>query len=212
MTNSIALSEDQRDCLQEIVNVAMGQAGDSLARFLEVFINLSVPRIRSVSAKELPRFLNEIVDNSVDNVSAVRQGFYSLEDGRGVRGESIVIFSDTSFKELADLLAYEDDVNSGQSEIELLLDVTNVLTGACLNGIADQIGEELAYSSPSILGYHVPPNEVVSPRELQWEYALLVEIHYRLERRAFSCTLLLLMPGDAIQVIKNALDKMLDEL
>ncbi len=41
-------SEDQRDCLQEIVNVAMGQAGDSLARLLEVFVTLSVPKIQTL--------------------------------------------------------------------------------------------------------------------------------------------------------------------
>ena len=48
MNRTLALSEDQRDCLQEVVNVAMGQAGDSLARFLEVFIQLSVPRIQQI--------------------------------------------------------------------------------------------------------------------------------------------------------------------
>ena len=53
--NDLALTEDQRDCLQEVVNVAMGQAGDSLARFLEVFIHLSVPRIRQVARRTVCR-------------------------------------------------------------------------------------------------------------------------------------------------------------
>ena len=59
--NDLALTEDQRDCLQEVVNVAMGQAGDSLARFLEVFIHLSVPRIRLVARQELNDELEAMV-------------------------------------------------------------------------------------------------------------------------------------------------------
>lgn len=210
MSAVVSLNEDQRDCLQEIVNVAMGQAGDSLARFLEVFINLSVPRIRLLEAKELPKTLCEMVGNTVTAVSAVRQGFYDAEDGHGMRGEAIVVFSDSSFEELAELMAYEEDIDSS-AEQELLLDITNVLTGACLNGIADQIETEIAYSAPSILGLHIPTGDVVSADKVKWDQALLVEVHYTLENRSFSCNLLFLMPGEAIEKVKEALDKLLED-
>jgi chemotaxis protein CheC len=210
MNEATGLSEDQRDCLQEIVNVAMGQAGDSLARFLEVFINLSVPRIRLVDAAHLGGTLIEMVGHA-DKISAVRQGFYTQGDGNGMRGEAIVLFSDTSFKELADLLAYEDELDE-HAERELLLDVTNVLNGACLNGIAEQIQTELAYSPPSVLGQHIPVGDVIAKENLRWLQALLVEINYTLENRSFSCNLLMLMPGEAIDVVKAAMDRLLEDL
>ena len=209
MNQVVGLNEDQRDCLQEIVNVAMGQAGDSLARFLEVFINLSVPRIRLVSSAELPDTLSEMV-GGVERISAVRQGFYDSVNAHGMRGEAIIVFSDNSFKELADLLAYEDELNDA-SEKELLLDVTNVLTGACLNGIAEQIETELAYSAPSILGMHHKIPDLLSPDKVPWGQALLVEVNYTLENRSFSCNLLFLMPGEAIERVKAALDKLLED-
>jgi len=210
MTQAVGLSEDQRDCLQEIVNVAMGQAGDSLARFLEVFIHLSVPRVRLVDSKDLPPMLAEMVGHT-DKVSAVRQGFYTAGDGNGMRGEAIVLFNDASFGELAELLAYEDDLTE-EAERELLLDVTNVLNGACLNGIAEQIETELVYSAPSILGQHILVEEVIARDNLSWMEALLVEINYSLDNRSFSCNLLMLMPGEAIEVVKLALDKLLSDL
>ena len=210
MNDTVVLSNDQTDCLQEIVNVAMGQAGDSLARFLEVFINLSVPRIRLVEAEDLPQTLTEMVGHS-GLISAVRQGFYTADDGNGLRGEAIVLFGDTSFKELADILAYEDDLNA-QAESELLLDVTNVLNGACLSGIAEQIGTELAFTPPSVLGQHIAAKEVVTKDNLLWMQALLVEINYSLENRSFNCNLMMLMPEDAIEVMKFALDKLLEDL
>lgn len=212
MNDSLALTEDQRDCLQEVVNVAMGQAGDSLARFLEVFINLSVPRIRLVERNALGDELETLVGGAGATVSGVSQGFYHVDDGQGIRGEAIVVFTDSSFKELADLLAYEESELNEEGERELLLDVTNVLNGACLNGIGEQIEMELAYSPPSILGQHIPIRNLLANDKLGWDHALLVEISYTLEDRQFNCTMFLLMPGESILVVKSALDQLLEDL
>lgn len=209
--SKLALTEDQRDCLQEVVNVAMGQAGDSLARFLEVFIHLSVPRIRLVSSQELGPELERICGGVAEQVSGVSQGFYQLDTGTGIRGEAIVVFTDSSFKELADLLAYEGELEV-ESEKELLLDVTNILNGACLNGVGEQIEVELGYSPPTILGQHVPISKLLEAEQLSWDHALLVEITYTLENRSFTCTLFLLMPGESIQVVKAELDRLLEDL
>ena len=39
------LSEDQRDALQEMMNISMGQAAKSLAQLIDTQINLSLPVI-----------------------------------------------------------------------------------------------------------------------------------------------------------------------
>lgn len=209
MNETLALTEDQRDCLQEVVNVAMGQAGDSLARFLETFINLSVPRIRLVHRDELPLELETMVGGPHVRVSGVAQGFYQVDSGQGIRGEAIVVFTDSSFKELADLLAYDGELTV-EAEKELLLDVTNILNGACLTGIGVQIETELGFSPPTILGQHVAINGLLEHQKVNWDHALLVEISYTLEDRSFSCTMFLLMPGESIHVVKSALDRLLE--
>lgn len=209
--NTQALTEDQRDCLQEVVNVAMGQAGDSLARFLEVFIHLSVPRIRLVARQELCPELEQMVGGKDVFVSGVSQGFYQLDTGTGIRGEAIVVFTDSSFRELADLLEYEDDL-AEESEKELLMDVTNILNGACLNGVGGQMEMELGFSPPAIMGQHMPIAKLMEHEQANWDHALLVEITYTLEDRSFTCTMFLLMPGDSIEVVKAELDRLLEDL
>lgn len=202
-------TEDQRDCLQEIVNVAMGQAGDSLARLLEVFVTLSIPKIQTLSPNEVRDALRAFVD--AEYVSAIRQSFHDSKGQDGLRGEALVVFGDASFKELAELLAYEDEDLSEELERELLLDISNVLNGACLNGVADQLGEELIYSAPSILGQHVPVDKLFTQENMKWEMALSVEINYSLEKRSFNCDLLLLMPDTAIDYLARRLDEFLEE-
>lgn len=209
MTELPQYTEDQRDCLQEIVNVAMGQAGDSLARLLEVFVTLSIPKIQTLRPSEIREALRTFVDS--EYVSAIRQSFHDSKGQNGLRGEALVVFGDASFKELAELLAYEDEDLSEELERELLLDISNVLNGACLNGVADQLEEELIYSAPSILGQHVPLDKLFSQENMKWEMALSVEINYSLENRSFNCDLLLLMPDTAIGYLAQRLDEFLDE-
>ncbi len=207
MSDRFGLSANQNDCLQEVVNVAMGQAGDSLARLLGVFVTLSVPRISILAPSDIHHTIGG------ESVVATRQAF---QDGSGkagcLRGEAITVFGDSSFGELAELLDYDDGETGDHAETELLLDVSNVLNGACLTGIADQLGEELIYSAPSVLGRGPHIDDWLVKERLQWESVLSVEIVYRLENRSFRCALLLLMPDSAISHLTAKLDQLLDAL
>ena len=60
MMTLAALTNDQRDALQELTNIAM-VAGSSLATLLDAFVDLSVPRIRVVEVVELPSTLSDLV-------------------------------------------------------------------------------------------------------------------------------------------------------
>ncbi|MDY6828765.1 MAG: hypothetical protein SV583_05260 [Pseudomonadota bacterium] len=204
----MTFSEDQRDCLQEVVNVAMGKAGDSLARFLRTFVNLSVPRIRLVGADCLPQVLREHLGRD-QTISAVRQGFHSATRG-GVHGEAVTLYSDSSFQAMADLLDFDSSEDANQ--IELMLDTSNILTGACLNGISEQLGGEVGYSAPSVLGLHCGLTQLMAPEQLGWDQALLIEINYSLECREFYCTLVLLMPADTIVALRSILSGLLEDL
>ena len=50
---SVSLNEDQRDCYQELTNVAMGQAADRLARLLDAYVILPVPKVNLIENSEL---------------------------------------------------------------------------------------------------------------------------------------------------------------
>ena len=85
------INEEQRDCYQEITNVAMGQAADRLARLLNVYVILPIPKVNMISASELHMALADTTSN--ENVSAVCQGFI----GQGIAGEALLVFNDASF-------------------------------------------------------------------------------------------------------------------
>lgn len=196
------LSEDYRDCLQEVTNVAMGQAADRLARLLDTFVVLSIPHIEILSPADIAMALNSI--NGGDRVSGVCQGFI----GGGIAGEAILLFNDTSFTDLARLLKYDQELDQ-QAERELLMDTTNVLFGACLRGIAEQIDMTFSFGPPMVLGQHQRLEDLFNPKNATWHQALVTEINYKLEGYNVNCDLLLILTEDSIDLLCKKLDYLL---
>src|SRR5207249_3053325 len=110
------LSPDEREALQEIANVGMGQAGASIAQLLGEFVRLSIPRVLVLPAHEACSLLANAGAGGC--VSAVRQGFHG-----DLRGEAIAIYAEKGWNELADLMGYE--AGDCPTESEILLDVSN---------------------------------------------------------------------------------------
>ena len=199
-----SFNEEQRDCLQEIINVAMGLASDKLARFLNTFVHLQVPSIALVGAAHLPA---EIETRYQDIEAAmVSQGFFGNE---GLRGEAIVLYQMENAHKISALLGYEPgDV----SEIEMLTDISSVLTTTFLNGLAEQLDNSMSYSAPRILSSRNRDiAEVLTNTSFHWEHALKVDISYQLIDHSFNCDMVLLIPGEAVNHIRTILDRILEE-
>lgn len=183
------------DACQEIANIAMGRAGDSLARFLDVFVELPVPTVNHIELSELVMALQFAETEST--VSSVCQGFI----GPGLSGEALLIFNDSSFKNIAELMKYQGEIND-HVELELLMDIANILVGACLQGISDQLDINLSQGHPVVLGQHVLIPELIKNNK-QWHKTLSIEISYTIENRGVSCDLLLLFTDDCIDTLKQ---------
>jgi chemotaxis protein CheY-P-specific phosphatase CheC len=202
MSQQITLSEDHRDCLQEISNVAMGQAGDHLARLLDAFVILSIPHVAILSPSEIAMAVQTVDDK---NVSGVCQGFI----GGGISGESMLLFNDTSFTDLAKLMGYEDEV-SGVAEKEVLIDATNILVGALLRGIAEQMDIEFSFGPPAILGQHQELDKLLSSKNVRWNQALVIEVGYQIENYDVQCDLLVVITERSLHYLLNKLNYLLD--
>src|SRR5579862_8360802 len=92
---------------------------------------------------------------------------------------------------------------------ELVFDVANVLTGACVSCILDQLGRTPVFSAPGLLGDTLTLDEVFQPGVLQWQVALLVEVNFALEHQSFRAHLVMLMAEDSIRHMNEALDALL---
>jgi len=192
-----------RDAMQEVSNIAMGRAGDLLARLLDVFVLLPIPNVNTLETSELHMALSSIASN--DNVSAVSQGFISS----GISGEALIIFHDSSFKDMAKLLKYDDKLND-HIEIEVMNDTSNILIGAFLNGLADQLDIHFSQGQPNVLGQHCHVDDLIKAREAHWQKTLAIEVNYAIENYNIKCDLLLLFTEDSIDTLTNKIGYLLN--
>lgn len=201
-------TEIQRDALQEIANLGMGQAATRLSGLLNAFIELSVPRVRVVAVSEAAAALREMT--GIDGpVAAVRQGFRSE-----IKGEALVICRSGEIASLGSLVGgpYAHSEDDNLTEEELMFDVANVLTGACVSSMLDQLGRLPVFSQPGLLGEAIMLDQVFQPGLLAWDVALLVEVNFALEDHRFRAHLVMLMAEESIHVVSRAIDALLHSL
>lgn len=198
------VDSELRDIYQELTNVAMGQAGDLLARLLNVFVKLPIPNVNVLEVSELHMALQSI-DSNV-STSGVCQGFI----GGGVSGEALLIINDSSFKEIASLMNYTGELND-KVELELLMDISNILIGAILTGLSRQLDMPFSQGHPVVLGQHGDVAELVKANKGRWQRTLAIEISYGIEHHNINCDLMLLFTEDSLKTLKYKVAYLLED-
>lgn len=191
----MASDDDKLDAYRELVNVAMGRAGENLAKLMGEFVDLPIPNVNMLESSELLMAVAEINHN--ESVSAVSKGFVSA----GIKGEALVIFSDTNTANIVDLLKYEKSLDGQRQELEALMDVSNILIGACLNALSEQLRLRFTHSHPILLGRHQGLDVLLKDNIRHLDKIMAVEIGYAIKSRDIRFDLLLLFPDDAMERI-----------
>ncbi|AEF04587.1 MAG: chemotaxis protein CheY-P-specific phosphatase CheC [Alteromonadaceae bacterium] len=191
--------EDKLDAYREMVNIAMGRAGESLAQLMGEFVDLPIPNVNLLESNELSMAIAEI--NRNDCVSAVSKGFVSA----GIRGEALVIFNDINSQNIVELLKYDAHQSTGSLELEALMDVSNILIGACLNGLSEQLNVSFSHTLPVLLGRHQGLAALLNDNVKKWGKVMAIEIGYAIKARDIAFDLLLLFPDEAMNHIYGRL-------
>jgi len=209
MSPARQFTEDDYDLLTEIANVAMGQAGSALGRYLDSFVELTVPKVQVVEAGHMIETLRALTAGAGE-VSAVRQAFQN-----SIGGEVITLFNKDACLAVADLLGYEGRLDPAKEE-ELLLDLSNIIVGACVNGMAKLMNTTVHFSPPSLIGEGMRADEVfavlLGAQTARWSQSLVIKIDFQLEQRHFRSDLLVFLPDGSIEFIHGSLDKIAQNL
>lgn len=185
-----------QDAFRETVNVAMGRAAALLARVLGVFVQLPVPNVNILEVGELHMALADAQGS--ERLTAVCQGYI----GGGIAGEALLLFHDSEIADMAQLMKIRD---KDYSDMEMLLDLSSILIGACLSGIAEQIDIAFSQGHPQVLGAHSGIEELIRINQQRWKKTLAVEISYSLEGHNIHFDLLMLFTEDSVERLSGKL-------
>jgi chemotaxis protein CheC len=205
-------SEDEYDYLKEIFNVAMGRAGSDLAVLLKSFVDLKVPDIEIVAAENIvDKILKGSVFKETEIITAFKQSFHNSAFLNGV---AVVVFDKKTKQSLSDILGITD-IDSLE-EIDFMLELSNMLVGACMNSISKQLlADDMTFSPPAMIcerqELQKMAYDVFQRSKLEWEYTLLAKITFKLKDKEFLCDLILSMSEEAINRLHEAISKLLSE-
>lgn len=178
----ITLSEEEQDALQEIMNISMGQAADALARLIQTKVALSVPAIEALS----PEAFQGMLEGLKSSWSA-RQSFVG-----SIRGEVITSIQKEGCEALADIMDFDLPLDKAATE-ELVLEVTNILSGACLQGFTSQLELTTQLNMPA---FYYPENAI---KNIDWSSVLVIEVDFKIEHMKFDARVLIGLSEGSIE-------------
>lgn len=203
-TLSLKLTEDERDCLQELMNISYGEATAAIAKVIDQYATLDIPKIGIATSEEFKEyFLDKFDNNNIYYVS-------NQSINGNIHGENMFIMDESSVKHLADVFELdEDEINENELK-DVLLEISNMLTTTTLNKLAELINAKITFAPPSSKIIQQIDN-LHNRYETQYHHLIIISSMVRFEEKDIEGELLIITKDDSFMYIKNALDQLLEE-
>lgn len=195
---------DRQEAIQGVLTSAMGRAAKSLEKIIDSDVVASIPSVNWVNKNNLKKTLSKI--NLPDKSIVMRQSF------RGhLRGEMIILLEQgAKHYHLGSIMGYEEKMTQLNVQ-ELTLEFANILSGACINGLSDQLEIKLSFDSPSLLSNQASVFDVLSGKNLQWIDALFMDVAYTVNSIAMKTNLILCMVEEDSHELYRIIDLQLEQ-
>lgn len=137
----------EKDVLQEIMNISFGQAAADLSDVINLYVTLTVPHIDMLRFDGILPLISKDIANSND-MSMVKQFF----SGK-FSGSSVLIFPHGEGKKLLHLFGENAGASSSEYDVDILeketlIEISNIIMGACISKIAELLKDVVTYSPP----------------------------------------------------------------
>ncbi|MDD2308595.1 MAG: chemotaxis protein CheC [Desulfuromonadaceae bacterium] len=203
------ISEEEKEILQEIMNIAFGKAAADLAEVINIFVVLSVPHIEILNAQDLPEYLKSQV-SSYDRVSIVEQNFWG-----DFKGSAFLVFQASAGKELISLFGEGSEDFGSESidalEKETLMEVGNILIGACVGKLSELLGDAVTYSPPRVVTENSTNDAIPVNIFESGSSAIVLKTVFCFNERNVNGFLFLVTSNDSILWLKKSLATFMEQ-
>ncbi|WP_235606799.1 chemotaxis protein CheC [Syntrophotalea acetylenivorans] len=206
----VQFSNLEKDILQELMNIGFGQAAADLAQVIDLSIELSVPDIQLFKASDLRDHIANEVDSETE-FSLVEQYFLGK-----FKGIALLVFPAKAGKQLVSLFGLQDQRNAPSERLELLekeamIEVGNILIGACVGKITELLNDVVIYSPPRVMIQDVCnstlPKNLFDPDSM----AISMKTVFHFEQQEISGQLFLIANHESISWLKTALHAFMEQ-
>ena len=203
-------TDEELEILQEIMNIAFGKSAADLADVIDTHVVLNVPFISIMQVMELPDYIRKHVKD-YKNISIVEQHFW----GR-FKGDALLVFSSGSGKELIAMLQRGENASLESDPIEILeretlMEVGNILIGACVGKVAELLKDVVTYTPPMIVLERYYENAISESELDPNKIAIVLKTNFSFSDGDVSGFLFLVTSNDSIQWLREALQIFIEQ-
>ena len=201
----VDLNEDEKDCLQELMNISYGAATAAISEVIGKFATLSIPHINVISSTELKQYLSEkLLDTSKYYIAnQLINGYLS--------GENIFIIDEDSSKNLALEFDLEEEELDENEVKDIILEITNILSSATSGKLASLIDTNISFSAPQITKINTI-DEFDNRFEGEYNNVIIIATELNFKEQNIKGELMILTKKETTIFLKKALDDVLNAL
>jgi chemotaxis protein CheC len=204
MNQEIELTADEKDCLQELINISYGSATAAISKIIHRFATLSIPAIKIIPSSELEKhLLTKLGNNNTFFISN------QLINGN-LAGQNLFLIDYDSAKNLAIEFGLEDD-ELIQEEIEdIILEITNILSSSAASKLGELLDTNVGFSSPSIK-FIKSKSDFINNFESNYESIIIISTNLEFESQNINGELIFMKDKKSFVYLKEKLNKFIDE-
>jgi chemotaxis protein CheC len=202
-------ADEEKDILQEIMNIAFGNATAELGEVIDIYVELSAPSIQVLDIGEIPDYLTDRMKLHTET-SIVAQNFWG-----DFKGYSILVLPNRAGRSLISIL--EDDEAdepelrpiAGQ-EKEVLMEVGNILIGACVGKVCELLNTFVTYTPPQVIHENSDEYSDFTRSFDPSQRAILMETIFKFKKVDINGLLLIITNQEAIEWLRKALHSFME--
>lgn len=200
----IALNEDERDCLQELMNISYGAATSAVAEIINQFATLNIPKIKTANTSEFKDYFEEKFNHEV-NYFVANQPI----DGT-LSGENMFIMDESSTKNLAKEFGLEEEEMVEDELKDVILEITNIISATTTSKFSELIDAIVTFSPPSVKMLYSTDN-IEDRYETEYKYVIIISTDLKFQEQEIHGELILMSKDESILFIKEALNRLIEE-
>jgi len=213
VTEKVEFSALELDALQETMNIGFGQAAAALSEVISMHVILSVPKIAMLATEEIPRFVQSEIEDPAA-FSMVEQFFLGRFNGTSFlllpkdEGEKLVkLFDENPCSE-----APPPDVNFDALERDTIVEIGNIIIGACVGKIAEMLNDVVTYQPPRYFSGPIGVDLIQRQLQTSGSLALVFKTVFHFDKQDVYGLLFLVTGENSAGWLRRAVDELLGGL
>jgi len=198
---SVPLSTEQKDVLNELINIGFGRAASSLSMLVNQRILLNVPQVQICALEQIADSLKEL---SHSDLAIIHQMFHGK-----LNGHAMLLLDICSASTLLDLM----NGGTGTEQFEPLLpidqealaEIGNIVVNAFLGAFGNLLKIHLSFTIPSIMIETLGQMLQSFLINENHSFAMIFKIRFQLSQQNVSGYLVIILGGQPLEVLLKSL-------